>query len=72
MGVKGGDIEAALGNQILLLGGDILVAFNDIEYDINDETLLKLAEFATGLSEGLNFNITIFREGKMLKLTYKE
>jgi serine protease Do len=72
MGVKGGDIEATLGNQILLLGGDILVAFNDIEYDINDETLLKLAEFATGLSEGLNFNITIFREGKMLKLTYKE
>ncbi len=71
MGVKGGDIEG-LGNQTLLLGGDILLAFNDIEYNINDKTLIRLAEFANGLSEDLNFNITIFREGKILKLTNKE
>jgi serine protease Do len=69
MGVKGGDIEATLGSQILLLGGDILLA---IKYDVNDETLIKLAEFANGLSEHLNFNITIFREGKIMKLTNKE
>ncbi len=72
MGVKGGDIEGTLGNQTLLLGGDILLAFNDIEYNINDKTLIRLAEFANGLSEDLNFNITIFREGKILKLTNKE
>jgi serine protease Do len=72
MGIKGGDIEATLGNQVLLLGGDILLAFNDIEYDINDETLIKLAEFANSLSENLNFNITVFREGKILKLKNKE
>jgi serine protease Do len=71
MVVKGG-IEATLGKQILLLGGDILLTFNDIEYDINDETLLKLATFANGLSEHLNFNITIFREGKVLKLKNRE
>jgi serine protease Do len=72
MGVKGGDIEATLGSQILLLGGDILLAFDAIKYDVNDETLIKLAEFANGLSEHLNFNITIFREGKIMKLTNKE
>lgn len=72
MGVKGGDVEAIVDNQKLLLGGDIILGFNDIEYDINDKTLIKLAEFANGLSENLNFNITIFREGKILKLTNKE
>ena len=72
MGVKGGDVEATLGYQNILLGGDIILAFNDITYDITDATLLKLAEFANGLSKNLNFNITIFREGKVLKLTNKD
>lgn len=72
MRVKGGDIEVTIGNQNLLLGGDIILAFNDIKYDTDDKTLIKLAEFANSLSENIIFNITIFREGKILKLTYKE
>ena len=71
MGIKGGDIEVTIGNQILLLGGDIILAFNDIKYKSDDETLIKLAEFANGISESPSYNITIFREGKILKVKNK-
>ncbi|WP_282043622.1 S1C family serine protease [Winogradskyella flava] len=72
MGVKGGDTEVTLGKQNLILGGDIILAFNDIKYELNDTTLVELGKFANNLSENLNFEITIFREGKIIKLKYNK
>ncbi|MBO6631515.1 MAG: trypsin-like peptidase domain-containing protein [Psychroserpens sp.] len=71
MGVKGGDIEAIFNEEKLILGGDIILAFNDIKFDPSDNTLTKLGEFANNLGPNPKFNITIFRKGKKLILESK-
>lgn len=68
MGVKGGDVEVSIGNQKLIIGGDIILAFNEITYNDTDETLIKIAEFAYKLNENPKFTLTVLREGKIIIL----
>ncbi|WP_168796671.1 S1C family serine protease [Cognatitamlana onchidii] len=71
MGVREGDTEVSIGKQKLILGGDIILAFNGIEYNTVDDTLVKLAEFANSIDKDTKFEITILREGKVMTLQSK-
>ncbi|GGI56986.1 2-alkenal reductase [Winogradskyella haliclonae] len=70
MGVKGGDTEISIGNQKFIAGGDIILAFNSIRFELSDEALLKLADFAKSIGDKPKFNITVLRAGKLLTLEY--
>ena len=72
MGVREGDTEVSIGNQKLIMGGDIILTFNGIQYNTVDETLLKLAEFAKSLNKDSQFEITILREGQIITLKSKK
>ncbi|MCO4823205.1 MAG: trypsin-like peptidase domain-containing protein [Flavobacteriaceae bacterium] len=68
IGVRGGDTEAAIAGTNLILGGDIILAFNDIPYALDNKTLNKLAEFASNINETPNFKLTVLRQGKVIEL----
>ncbi len=71
MGIKGGTTEISIGKQKLIAGGDIILAFNDIKIDLNDDTLLELADFAKSIAENSTFTVTILRAGKIITLKNK-
>ncbi len=71
MGIKEGDTEVTIGLRKLIMGGDIILAFNDITYDVNDYTLLKIADFANSLEKQPKFEMTVLREGKIIRLQSK-
>ena len=71
MGVKAGDTEATIGHQKLIIGGDIILAFNTIKYEVTDYTLLKIANFANSLEKSPKFEMTVLRGGKIITLQSK-
>lgn len=72
MGVKGGNTEAILNGKKLLLGGDIILSFNDIKFHLDDSTLVELSEFAQNLKDNPKFKITVMRGGQIVTLKTKE
>ncbi|OUR91963.1 hypothetical protein A9Q87_09180 [Flavobacteriales bacterium 34_180_T64] len=71
MGIRGGDTEAILGTNKLILGGDIILEFNNITFNLDDTTLVKLAEFANTITTNPKFTLTILRKGEIIKLNNK-
>lgn len=71
MGIKGGTSEINIGNQKLIVGGDIILAFNDITFDLSDDTLLKLADFAKSIANNPTFTVTVLRAGKVITLSHR-
>jgi serine protease Do len=72
MGVKGGDTEVNIGGMKLILGGDIILALNDIRYNTSDNTMDKLAEFASSIDQSTPLQLTILRNGKIITLKRKQ
>ena len=70
MGIRGGTTEMILGTNNLILGGDIILAFNDIKFNLDDATLSKLAEFANTISTNPKFKLTVLRNGKIVELIH--
>ncbi|MFS4491621.1 S1C family serine protease [Maribacter sp. 2308TA10-17] len=68
MGLRGGTVEATIDGTDVLLGGDIILAFNGIRFEMNDETLKKLGDFASSLQSGDAVVLEILRGGKILSL----
>lgn len=71
MGIREGDTEVSIGDEKHIMGGDIILALNGLEYNTTDETLVKLANFANSLNKDSKFEITILREGKIMTLKSK-
>ncbi|GAB5475675.1 MAG: trypsin-like peptidase domain-containing protein [Maribacter sp.] len=68
MGLRGGTVEATIDGTDVLLGGDIILSFNGIRFEMNDETLKKLGDFANSLQSGDAVILEILREGKIISL----
>ncbi len=66
MGLQGGDTEVIIDGQKLIIGGDIILAFNDIEFDLTDESLLELGELAKNLKPSDPFEIKVLRNGAIM------
>ncbi|WP_188463919.1 S1C family serine protease [Bizionia arctica] len=71
MGIKGGDVEGVINNQKLILGGDIILGYNDITFDLSDEALNKLADFTNSINDNPKFTVTVYRDGKIITLKSK-
>jgi serine protease Do len=72
MGIKGGDTESMLDGEKLILGGDIILSFNDLKFSLDDVTLNKLSTFANSLTTNPRFKVTVMRQGQILTLESKD
>lgn len=68
MGIKGGTTEVYIKNKKLILGGDIILKFNDITFETTDQSLIAIAELAKKLNSNPSFELTVLRNGKTLVL----
>ena len=68
MGIKGGTTEAYIKKKKIILGGDIILSFNKITFDLTDEKLIDIANVAKQLNNNPNFQITVLRNGKKIIL----
>ncbi len=68
MGLRGGTVEATIDGTPVLLGGDVILAFNGIRFEMTDETLKKLGDFANSLQSGDVVALEILRDGKIVSL----
>ncbi len=67
MGLRGGDVEAIIDGNKLILGGDIILAFNGIKFDFSDETLNELSAMASARKEGDPLVLKVLRHGKIIE-----
>ncbi len=65
-GLQGGDLEVNIAGHEFLLGGDIITAINGTPVASPD----KVAEALRGMKVGSNVALTVFRDGKEVKLAY--
>lgn len=68
MGLRGGRYEIIIEGETLILGGDIILAIEEIPL-INEHNLLKAWRKLQTLKPGNSLNITILRKGKIIELT---
>ncbi len=68
MGVKGGDTEVTINGNRLIMGGDIILAFNGIEFDLTDQQMLKIWDFAESQEETDSLELSVLRGGKIITL----
>jgi S1-C subfamily serine protease len=65
-GLQGGDLEINIAGHEFLLGGDIITAINGAAVSSPE----KVVEALRGMKVGAPVALTVFREGKELKLAY--
>ncbi len=68
LGLQGGDTEATIGGQKLIVGGDIILSFNGIPFETSDDTLIKIANSVEDLKESDPFEMEVLRDGEIIKL----
>lgn len=66
MGVKGGNYKGSIEGQEIILGGDIILAVDDIEFSA--KTLDNISDHFNSLKEGDSFSLKIMRKGKIMTL----
>lgn len=71
IGLKGGDMKMTLGGNTILVGGDIVLAFDGIKIEESDDVLVKIAEKIQQKSEDDPIQITVLRAGKIITLGRK-
>ncbi len=66
-GLKGGQLELAINDLHLLLGGDIIVAMNNVPMD----SAKHLFQIINDMKVGSLVRLKVFRDGKFLEIAYK-
>jgi serine protease Do len=66
MGVKGGEYKGTIEGQEIILGGDIILAIDEIEF--SPENLDSISQHFGSLEKGSSFSMKILRKGKVMVL----
>jgi len=79
LGIQPGTLRATIQGIDILLGGDVILRINDIDIlapavdpvsgSTSDENYEKIYQSLSSLKPGATLVVTVFREGKVLKLT---
>ncbi len=64
MGLRGGHLNITIGDQDLMIGGDIILAVDEIPLD-SQENLEKIGDHLDRIQSKQKFTLTILREGKV-------
>jgi len=68
IGLKAGDMEMEIAGTKIIVGGDIILAFNGIEVKATDESFLEIATMMQERNAGDSIELTVLRAGKVIKL----
>ena len=68
-GVKGGFLRVTIGEEEVLLGGDIILQVDDVKLT-SRESLLKLMEFLNDINSTVTHNIKVLRAGQIVDLRW--
>ncbi|WP_350289008.1 trypsin-like peptidase domain-containing protein [uncultured Croceitalea sp.] len=68
LGLRGGTVKATINNTELLLGGDVILSINGIRFEMTDETLKKLGDYAATVKPNEPIVLEVLREGKIIAL----
>lgn len=69
MGLKGGYLTASIGGEELLIGGDIILALEDIPIT-NMENLEKVSDHMTELPSGSKYTFKVLRAGEIIEIQW--
>ncbi len=67
MGLQGGYLKAQIEDQALLLGGDVILAFDGVRLS-DESSLLQVRKRMAMLRKDAPYTMTIFRKGQVLEL----
>ncbi len=68
IGLKGGDTEISIAGEQIIIGGDIILSINGLKFELNDDTLVKVAKMSSEQYEGKSFELKVLRDGKIITL----
>ena len=68
-GVKGGYLNVTIGEEELLLGGDIVLQVDDIKLT-GEESLMKLMAYLNDVNSTVTHNFKVLRAGKIIDLRW--
>ena len=71
-GVKGGDYDAVIDGEELILGGDIILSFNGIPFSLDQDSMKKLTETFKKISHEEKIELTVLRGGKIVNLNVEK
>jgi len=66
MGIKGGEYKGTIEGKEIILGGDIILAIDNIEFSAKN--LIPISNHFNGLKAGDSFSLKIIRRGKVMTL----
>lgn len=67
MGMKGGYINALIGEHQLTIGGDIILSIDDVKLD-NEKQIKKAINHLNSMSKGQKYRISVLRNGEIKEL----
>ncbi len=69
LGLRGGTVKATINKTEILLGGDVILAINGIRFEMTDEALKKLGDYAASVKPEAPIVLEVLREGKIISLS---
>ena len=71
LGIEDGDTEITIGEEKLIVGGDIILAINGVKFESTDESLLNIAKTIERKETESPIELTVLRAGKVITLGRK-
>ena len=68
LGVEDGDIEMTINGEKLIVGGDIILSINGVEFENTDESLLEISKALEIKKENTSLKLVVLRAGKKVTL----
>jgi serine protease Do len=68
LGVEDGDIEMTINGEKLIVGGDIILSINGVEFENTDESLLEISKALEIKKENTSLELVVLRAGKKVTL----
>ena len=68
LGVEDGDIEMTINGEKLIVGGDIILSINGVEFENTDESLLEISKALEIKKENTSLELVVLRSGKKVTL----
>jgi len=69
LGLRGGGLSISIGEQSLIVGGDVLLETLGVQMDGTIESFDRIRQLAQGLRPGDRITVTVLRAGQQMELT---
>lgn len=70
IGLRPGRVQATIGREELLLGGDIVLFVGDLQVTSDEAQIERIDDFLSRLRPGAGFSVRVLREGQVIDLTH--